>query len=213
MDGEQRPPLPPRQGDKWFTDPRISSTEQFGQEAFESGIDRGHLTRREDTAWGTDPEDATRANNDTFHFTNCTPQHWMFNEKAKFWQGLERYVLENGALQVDPKAVVCVFQGPIFNDGIDHWADDVQIPSSFWKIVVWKGHDKLKAVGLVADQLAIIDIARKPSAPPPDCRRTSCNSRGEGICAKAISRTLWFSIPIRSRTSPFTTSRTSIRRE
>jgi endonuclease G, mitochondrial len=59
-------------------DPRISKSEQLGQEAFESGIDRGHLTRREDTAWGDDVETAM-ADNDTFHFTNCSLQASAFN--------------------------------------------------------------------------------------------------------------------------------------
>jgi len=64
--------------------------------------------------------------------------NYLFNESAKYWQGLERYVLENGLLSADTKTHICVIQGPIFDDKIDLWADDVQIPSAFFKIVAWK---------------------------------------------------------------------------
>jgi endonuclease G len=70
VDGGHRHDIGKRHGDRWFRDPRISRAEQLGQEAFEHGIDRGHLTRREDTAWGPDVASALKANNDTFHFTN-----------------------------------------------------------------------------------------------------------------------------------------------
>ena len=59
-----------------------------------------------------------------------------------------------------------MFQGPIFDDTIDLWADDVQIPSSFWKIVVWKGEKALKAVGMVVDQLALLSEERKSLGTP-----------------------------------------------
>jgi hypothetical protein len=58
------------------------------------------------------------ANADTFHFTNCSPQHWRFNESAQFWQGVERYVLENGMLEIDPHKRLCVIQGPVFRQVI-----------------------------------------------------------------------------------------------
>jgi endonuclease G len=74
VDGDRRQQIGKRQGDRWYQDTRILKTDQLGQEAFEQGIDRGHLTRREDAAWGDDVESATAANNDTFHFTNCSLQ-------------------------------------------------------------------------------------------------------------------------------------------
>ncbi|MGB9270274.1 MAG: trypsin-like peptidase domain-containing protein, partial [Pseudolabrys sp.] len=54
IDGDHRPDIGKRRGDRWYADPRILRSEQIGQEAFEPGIDRGHLTRRQDTAWGSD---------------------------------------------------------------------------------------------------------------------------------------------------------------
>ena len=159
------------EGEKWFKDPRVSESFTLVQDfysAWSNYFDRGHLTRRTDPTWGTN-ETAERANADTFHFANCSPQHFRFNQTAKFWQGVERYVLETGALAQDVKHALCVFQGPIFDDTIDRWADDVQIPSSFFKVVVWRGKNKLKAVGLVVDQGALLDESRvnlgQPTAP------------------------------------------------
>lgn len=59
-----------------------------------------------------------------------------------------------------------VFQGPIFDDKIDLWADDVQIPSSFFKVVVWKGQAGPRAVGLVADQSKLLSEPRRSLGTP-----------------------------------------------
>jgi endonuclease G len=156
------------EGDIWYNDTRIDASYCVGQ-SFYSGwshlFDRGHLTRRVDPTWG---EFAARANADTFHFTNCTPQHWKFNQSLEYWQGIERYVLEKGIFDSGRDKPVTVLQGPVFDDVNDMWADDVQIPSSFWKVVVWKGAGGLKAVALIADQTALFPLARRGSAPPPD---------------------------------------------
>jgi endonuclease G len=64
-----------------------------------------------------------------------------------------------------------VFQGPIFDPAIDHYGGSVQIPSSFFKVIVWKGAAGLKRVGLIDDQLALLAEKRtalqKPSRPQP----------------------------------------------
>lgn len=150
------------ESEKWFKDPRVSESFTLVQDfysAWSNYFDRGHLTRRTDPTWGTS-ETAERANADTFHFANCSPQHFRFNQTTKFWQGVERFILETGVLAQDVKRALCVFQGPIFDDTIDRWADDVQIPSSFFKVVVWRGQNKLKAVGLVVDQNVLLDESR-----------------------------------------------------
>lgn len=156
------------EGEKWFKDPRVSESFTLNQDfysAWSTYFDRGHLTRRTDPTWGT-PEQAERANADTYHFANCSPQHFRFNQKARFWQGVERYILETGVLAQEVRRALCVFSGPIFDDTIDRWADDVQIPSSFFKVVVWRGAEKLKAVGLVVDQGPLLDEARVNLGPP-----------------------------------------------
>jgi endonuclease G len=158
------------EGDKWFKDPRVSNSFYLDQAFYgewSNYFDRGHLTRRTDPTWGT-PAEAERANADTFHFTNCSPQHFRFNQTAKFWQGAERFVLENGVLSGDSGAHITVFQGPIFNDQVDLMADDVQIPSSFFKVIVWKGQGGLKSVGLIVDQLALLSEERRFLGRPHD---------------------------------------------
>jgi len=139
VDGDNRPNIGTRAGDRWYRDPRIPKSEQLGQEAFESGIDRGHLTRREDTAWGEDVAAATAANNDTFHFTNCSLQASHFNRGKDRWQGLEQYLLEKHAKK--DKRRMTVITGPLFavndplyqNDKMDY---AVRCPLQFWKVCV-----------------------------------------------------------------------------
>ncbi len=165
------------EGDTWYKDPRISNDYILDQSFYKDWstyFDKGHLTRRSDPSWGT-PDEAEQANTDTFHFTNCSPQHFRFNESATYWQGVERYVLENGLLANDSKKRINVYQGPVFNDKIDHWADSVQIPSSFFKIIVWPAASGLKAVGIVVDQLSLLSETRKYLGQPENLPSVNVN--------------------------------------
>jgi endonuclease G len=117
-----------RQGkDKWFYDLRIDPKYQIGEALYvDNELDRGHLVRREDPVWG---ENAIQANDDTFHFTNCSPQHSGFNQKT--WLGLENYILHNARTY---KLQATVFTGPVFTDR-DPLYRKVRIPRSYWKVV------------------------------------------------------------------------------
>ena len=156
VDGDHRPDIGKRRGDRWYTDPRILRSEQIGQEAFEPGIDRGHLTRRQDTAWGSDVASATLANNDTFHFTNCSLQASPFNQGKDRWQGLEQFLLEHHAKKERRRLVVIT--GPLFaaNDPIyknDRMNYSVRCPLQFWKICVLIRRDGTpSATGFVLGQ-------------------------------------------------------------
>jgi len=156
VDGDHRPNIGKRQGDRWYTDPRIQRSEQIGQEAFERGIDRGHLTRRQDTAWGDDVASATLANNDTFHFTNCSLQASPFNQGKDRWQGLEQFLLEQHAKKERRRLIVIT--GPLFaaNDPIyknDRMNYSVRCPLQFWKICVLIRRDGTpSATGFVLGQ-------------------------------------------------------------
>lgn len=122
-----------REKDRWFLDPRVPAEEQTGEEAYrDNPVDRGHLVRRLDPAWGGSREEAKRCNDDTFHFTNCSPQHEDFNQNQTTWAGLEDYILEN-ADNRDLK--VSVFTGPVFAADDDQFAG-VQLPRQFWKVAV-----------------------------------------------------------------------------
>ena len=156
VDGDHRPDIGKRRGDRWYMDPRILRSEQIGQEAFEPGIDRGHLTRRQDTAWGNDVASATRANNDTFHFTNCSLQASPFNQGRDRWQGLEQFLLEQHAKKERRRLVVIT--GPLFaaNDPVyknDRMNYSVRCPLQFWKICVLIRRDGTPSVtGFVLGQ-------------------------------------------------------------
>ena len=116
-----------RKNDKWFLDGRIADEFQIGEDLYVDNIlDRGHLVRRQDPVWG---ESAEIANNDTFHFTNCSPQAANFNQKT--WLSLEDYVLGNAKAQ-DTK--VTVFTGPLFRDS-DRTYRGVLIPTAYWKVL------------------------------------------------------------------------------
>ena len=65
-------------------DPRIPAQVQLGDQFYEPArqSDRGHIVRRQDSAWGDTPEEVEFANSDTFHWTNCTPQHAAFDTSS-----------------------------------------------------------------------------------------------------------------------------------
>lgn len=157
------------EGDSWYDDTRMDPAHYLGQ-AFYGGwsayFDRGHLTRRSDPTWGTN-EEAARANTDTFHRTNCTPQHFRFNESIKFWQGLERYILEFGVLKA--KAKVTVLTGPVLDTDNTSKCDDVEVPLLFWKVVLRVGPDaKPQASAFIVSQEKLLEETRVSLKPPAD---------------------------------------------
>jgi endonuclease G len=162
VDGDHRPDIGTRSGDRWYRDPRILKSEQLGQEAFESGMDRGHLTRREDTAWGEDVDSATASNNDTFHWTNCSLQASHFSRGKDRWQGLEQYLLEKHAKK--DKRCLTVITGPLFaandplyqNEKMDY---AVRCPLQFWKVCVLVREDgSASATAFILNQDEIKDL-------------------------------------------------------
>src|SRR6267378_1263383 len=74
---------------------------------------------------------AKTANDDTFHFTNCTPQHHDFNAGQTLWAGLEDYILDHAD---NLKFRVSVFSGPVFAADDDQYRG-TQLPRQFWKVV------------------------------------------------------------------------------
>ena len=135
--------------EKWFTDPRIPALHQLPDRFFEkdrTSFDKGHIVRREDVAWGDSFNEVRRANGDTYHVTNCSPQVAAFNRSAKkgVWGQLENLILDQAETER-----YSLFAGPVFgaDDPLFRGVDDegavlVRIPRQFWKIVVArKGND------------------------------------------------------------------------
>lgn len=123
-----------RSADNWKFDPRISREYQYGEEVYTGNeLDRGHLVRRTDPNWG---KNALKANEDTFHFTNSTPQHKNLNQKT--WVELEDYIFRNAILY---QLKVSVFTGPVFREDDMIYRQKYQIPAEFWKVVVMVKED------------------------------------------------------------------------
>jgi endonuclease G len=139
-----------RAADRWFFDPRIDREFQMGPEVYsKNDLDRGHLVRRLDPVWGSR---AAEANEDTFHFTNCSPQHKNLNQKT--WQELEDYILRNADVH---NLRVSVFTGPVFRADDMLYRDKFQIPAEFWKVVVMVKQDgKLSATAYLQTQKNLI---------------------------------------------------------
>lgn len=151
--------------DTWIPDPRIAGDVQIlDQELYAPAkkFDRGHIVRRDDTAWGETEQEEIFANSDSFHFTNSTPQHEQFN-RAEFgyqglWGELENHI-KSQASNVGNK--MCIFAGPILDDAhdIDHdfGGGPVKVPRRFWKVVLvtedaQTSAPQLRAYGFILDQ-------------------------------------------------------------
>jgi endonuclease G len=126
----------PRGRDKWSLDPRLDPAFQVGNELYKSNkLDRGHLVRRLDPAWGKGFADAKLAAEDTYFYTNCAPQHQHLNRTL--WLDLEEHILGNTEVR-DLK--VTVFNGPVFRAS-DRMYRGIMIPEDFWKVVAMVRED------------------------------------------------------------------------
>lgn len=128
-----------RERDVWQFDPRLDEAHQLGNDFYANEpdgnyFDRGHLVRRQDPVWGAG---AREANDDTFHWTNCSPQYWEFNQSQRLWQGLENFILFNTD-QDDLRATV--FTGPVFDER-DALHRGVQVPQAYWKLLAVLAQD------------------------------------------------------------------------
>ena len=154
-----------RPTDRWKFDDRIDHEHQLGPNYYlNNKLDRGHLTRREDLEWGTDPVAATRRANGTCTWPNCSPQQELFNQDKHptlvLWQALERYILEQSARVL--KFRVQCFTGPVFTDH-DPLYRGARIPLDFWKVVVAIAVDpdpKLFATAYVLSQRDVVDVGK-----------------------------------------------------
>ena len=152
-------------GENWRLDPRVSiqapglqlEDAQFYIPA--KKIDRGHIVRREDGAWGSSANEAEFGNSDTYHWTNCTPQSEAFNQSAKdgIWGQFEDHI--QGEV-VAEGGRMCVCAGPVLNpEDPEHGYPDgatIQVPMEFWKVVACvsqeNGHKVHLSYGFVFDQ-------------------------------------------------------------
>lgn len=143
-----------REQDRWFFDPRVDQEAQVGNDFYKGTVfNRGHLVRRLDPAWGRSASVVKKANDDTFHFTNCSPQHGDFNKGKKIWAGLEDYLLKTSGGE---RRRITVFSGPVFAKGDPEYRD-LPIPKKFWKVAVTvRKTGRLNATAYIVDQDELI---------------------------------------------------------
>lgn len=162
--------------DRWIPDRRIAAEAQIFDADFykpAGNIDRGHIVRREDNAWGDSELEIEYANADTFHWTNCTPQHEAFNQSTPgmndatyrgmtgVWGSFENHIQ---ASRKGSGTRACVLAGPILDNESDPVADfglgPIQYPLRFWKIVCIADDDggdaKLKVFGFIFTQKPVV---------------------------------------------------------
>jgi endonuclease G len=170
-------------GDTWFVDTRSEELEkaQLGKEFYKkqktfeadrtlTPFDQGHLSRRSNMQWGSDDKEAKRNGDDTFHYSNCSPQHWQFNQNSKasgLWYRLEESALST----LSEGEKICLVNGPVFDaplgkqgaDGLirlnlkgkrirDGKFGEVQIPRMFFKVIAYKSGNELRAKAFVVTQ-------------------------------------------------------------
>ena len=172
--------LGPNDHEKWFNDPRIPALHQLPDRFFtkdRTAFDKGHLVRRDAVAWGETFADLRRANGDTYHVTNCSPQVKEFNRSnfGGLWGKLENMVLDQ---LEDDHDIYSVFSGPVFSDddppfaGVDDiGAVSVLIPRAYWKIIVAPNaaRDDLETYAFRLDQdLDGVDFGDEEFAVPSD---------------------------------------------
>ena len=155
----------------WFEDPRLASEFQIPDRFYNKdrqAFHKGHIVRRDAVAWGHSYAEMKRANGDTYHVTNCSPQVGHFNSalESGIWGQLENEIGRQGRSER-----LCVFAGPVFSDqdrdfhGVDNSQDIiVPIPSVFWKIVVASEEGELRAFAFWLQQ-NLNDVAFEFSVP------------------------------------------------
>lgn len=166
--------------DKWVPDKRIAAEAQIFDADFykpAGNIDRGHIVRREDNAWGESASEIEFANSDTFHWTNCTPQHEAFNQADPgrndgtyagmhgLWGDFENYIQQS---RKGDDTKCCILAGPVLDKddpAADFGSGPIQYPLRFWKVVCvvepketsGATENKLQAFGFVLSQKPVVD--------------------------------------------------------
>ena len=131
-------------------DPRLDRRDQTPASTYDDNrLDRGHIARRADLLWG-DPDDAEKANRDSFYLTNITPQMDNFNQSRLqgVWGCLENAVLNQ---VVDDNSHVSVMAGPVLSPE-DQPYRKVLVPREFWKVLIYQRDNELRSRGFIVTQ-------------------------------------------------------------
>lgn len=143
-----------RESDKWSFDPRLPREWQLGADFYrDNDLDLGHMVRRLDPCWGDTEAEAKLCADDTFHFTNASPQHKDFNRDKTVWAGVENYLLDHAIAE---RLRISVFSGPVL-DAADPPFNQVRLPLQYWKVVVMLKRDGApSATAYLLDQTSVV---------------------------------------------------------
>jgi endonuclease G, mitochondrial len=133
--------------------------------------------RRDDVAFGATYDELRRANGDSYHVTNCSPQVAEFNQSSRGsdnWGDLENAVLKQAASER-----LAVFAGPVLSSGDPRFLGRmggtlrtlVQIPTRFWKVIVARTGDGIGVYGFVLEQ-DLSEVDTREFAVPEPFRRS-----------------------------------------
>lgn len=150
IDGAKKYERSGREPDTWHEDPRAPGVQTM-QAFYRKPFQRGHLVMRTDPAWGG-KRAAERAEADTFHWTNCSPQHQRLNNP--WWLSVETHILKTAQTA---KRRVTVFSGPVF--GRDPVIRGVKVPLAYWKVIAWKtpgANGALRSLGFLVRQDEVV---------------------------------------------------------
>jgi len=152
----------------WYPDPRLDEKYQLPDAFFtkdRGAFDKGHIVRRDDIAWGATYDELRRANGDSYHVTNCSPQVEGFNRSGS---GEDNWGdLENDVLSAASSERLCVFAGPVLDEADGRFTASLnkgvslqaRVPRRFWKVVVARVEDGLAAFGFILEQdLADVEL-------------------------------------------------------
>ena len=159
----------------WRTDSRIPRAVQADNELYrDNPLDKGHLVRRLDPAWGSTQQEINDAVIDTFHYVNATPQEHSFNDGI--WGDVEDYILQ---IAEAGNHRISVFTGPVYGDsdlsyGQTRRGGPWLIPKQFWKVIAYRKADGTKsATGFVLDQSDEIADLVEGFTPLPQAREVA----------------------------------------
>ena len=151
--------LGPHDQEKWFTDPRIprsTAADRFFTKD-RASFDKGHIVSRDDVAWGDSFDELRRANGDTFHVTNCSPQVARLQplqpagRLGRAREPRPQASRHRALLRLRRPAVPR--RRPASSSGVDDDRDrDIAIPRQFWKIVVARRDNALQTFAFLLDQ-------------------------------------------------------------
>ena len=129
-------------------------------------LDRGHLVRRRDPVWGP-PEVATRANADTFRYTNARRSRAGSTSPSSCGTGSRTTCSSTPA---------CTRNGSASSPRRCSTPDDppyrgIRVPLRFVKVAAWRPGDELATAGFVLDQPPELDFSEAARAELADRER------------------------------------------